>query len=168
MTKYYKRKWNETRGDEHDSWGTSIWYLEVGKDKYPSRQIELYENGNRLKYHSQKIFDDYGALGDQTIDIDEFGEFEIGKDEFELEWSKSNPKKEHQEILDLISDYLANHYDQRFGQALFNLGVNEFVNRLQPEKENYKIRDIHNDQDNVIIERIKSQLKWFEEQKKRR
>ena len=168
MTKYYKRKWDKTRGDEFDSWGTSIWYIELGNDGYPTRQIELYENGNRLKYHSDKTFDDYGGLGDQTLDLDEFGKFEIEKDAFELEWSKSNPKKEHQEILDLISDYLANDYDQRFGQAIFNLGINQFVNKIQPEKENYKIRDIHNDQDSVIIERIKSQLEWFDEQKKRR
>ncbi len=166
MIRYYKRNWEETRGDEFDSWGTSIWYFEVGNDNYPTRQIELYENGNRLKYHSDKTFDDYGGLGDQAFDLVEFEQFEIGKEEFEEEWSKSNPKKEHQEILDLISDYLANHYDQRFGQALFNLGINEFVNKMQPEKDNHRIRDIHSDQDSVIIERIKSQLEWFEEQKK--
>ena len=168
MTKYYKRKWDETRGDKFDSWGTSTWFIEVGNDSYPTRQIELYENGNRLKYNSDKTFDDYGGLGDQPFDLDEFGGFEIGENEFVLEWSKSNPKKEHQEILNLISDYLANHYDQRFGQAIFNLGINQFVNKIQPEKENHRIRDIHNDQDSVIIERIKSQLEWFEEQKKRR
>lgn len=48
-------------------------------------------------------------------------------------------KKEHQEILDLISDYLANLYDQRFGQTIFNLGINQFVNEKHPEKEDYKI-----------------------------
>jgi len=168
MNKYFKRKWSETRGDEFDSWGTSTWYFEVGTDGFPIKQIELYENGNRLKYHSEKTFDDYGGLGDQALDMEEFKEFEIEKAEFENEWKKSNPKKEHQEILDLISDYLANHYDQRFGQAIFNLGINQFVNKMHPEKEDYKIRDIHNDQDSVIIERIKSQLEWFEEQRKRR
>ncbi len=29
MNKYYKRKWNEIRGDEYSSWGTSTWYFEV-------------------------------------------------------------------------------------------------------------------------------------------
>ncbi|MBC2845997.1 hypothetical protein H7F21_12900 [Winogradskyella flava] len=90
------------------------------------------------------------------------------KSEFDNEWNKSNPKKEHQEILDLISDYLSNHYDQRFGQAIFNLRINEFVNKTDPAKEDYKIRDIHGDTDNKILERIKSQLEWFEKQKKRR
>lgn len=165
MGKYYRRKWDETRGDKFDSWGTSIWYIEVGDDCYPTRQMELYENGNRLKYHVDKTFDDYGGLGDQALDVDEFRDFEIGKTEFEMEWSKSNPKKEHQEILDMISAFLANHYDQRFGQALFNLGVNEFVDKSDPAIENYKIRDIHGDSDAKIIKRIKNQLEWIEKQK---
>ena len=168
MNKYFKRKWNETRGDEFDSWGTSIWYFEVGTDCFPIKQIELYENGNRLKYHAEKTFDDYGGLSDQVLDMDELQSFEIEKAEFDKEWNKSNPKKEHQEILDLISDYLSNHYDQRFGQAIFNLGINEFVNKIDPAKEDYKIRDIHGDTDDKILERIKSQLEWFKEQKKRR
>ena len=54
MKKYYKRKWNETRGDKFDSWGTSMWYFEIGENQYITRQIEIYENGNRLKYHSEK------------------------------------------------------------------------------------------------------------------
>ena len=70
--------------------------------------------------------------------------------------------------VDLISEYLSNHYSQRFGQAIFNLGINEFVNKTDPAKEDYKIRDIHGVSDNKILERIKSQLEWFEEQKKRR
>lgn len=76
-------------------------------------------------------------------------------------------KQEHQIIIDLISEYLTNHYDVRFGQALFNLRINEFANRNEPEKKNI-IRDIHNDADEVIVKRIKSQLEWFEEQRKRR
>ncbi len=167
MEKYYKREWNETRGDEFDSWGTSLWYFEIGEDNYITRQIEVYKNGNRLKYHSEKKFDDYGGLGTEPLDIIEFKEFEIDKIEFEEEWDKSNPKKEHKEILDLISEYLANHYDQRFGQALFNLGINGFVNKMNPEKENYKMRDIHGDSDKDILQRIKIQLERFEEQRKK-
>ncbi|WP_216595959.1 hypothetical protein [Flammeovirga sp. OC4] len=168
MTRYFKRKWSETRGDEFDSWGTSTWYFEVGSDGYPSKQIELYENGNRLKYHSEKTFDDYGGLSDQALNMDEYQKFEIEKAEFYKEWEVSNPKKEHQEILDLISEYLSNHYSQRFGQALFNLRINEFVNKEDPSKENYKIRDIHGDSDEKILKRLKGQLEWFEDQKKRR
>ena len=140
----------------------------VGDDGYPTRQIECYENGNRLKYHSQKMFDDYGGLGDQALDLRDFEEFEIERTEFEEEWRKSNPKKEHQEILDLIADYLSNHYDQRFGQALFNLGINEFINRTNPAKGNYRMRDIYNDSDGEILKRIHNQLTWFDKQKNER
>lgn len=166
MKDYYKREWNKNRGDEFASWGTSVWYFEIGKDQYITRQIEVYKNGNRLKYHSEKKFDDYGVLGTTPLDIIEFKEFEIDKDEFEIEWKKSIPKKEHKEIINLISEYLANHYDQRFGQALFNLGVNGFVNKLNPEKENYKIRDIHGDSDKEILQRIKDKLNRLEENRK--
>lgn len=168
MKRYFKRKWEETRGDDFDSWGTSTWYFEIRTDGYPVKQLELYENGNRLKYHPDKTFDDYGGLVDQPLDLEEFKNFEIGKEEFYSEWKKSNPKKEHQDILDLISEYLANHYDQRFGQAIFNLGINEFVNQTDPVKANYAIRDIHGDSDDRILSRMKEQLKRFEEQKKSR
>ena len=77
-------------------------------------------------------------------------------------------KSEHREIIKLISDYLNKNPEERFGQALFNLRVNEFSNKIEPEKENYKIRNIHGDSDDKILERIKNQLEWFEEQKKRR
>ncbi|WP_211236783.1 hypothetical protein [Sporocytophaga myxococcoides] len=165
MNRYFKRKWNETRGDEFDSWGTSIWYFEVEDNGYAVKQIELYDNGNRLKYHLDKRFDDYGGLGSQPLDLDEFKEFEINQDEFDFEWNKSNPKQEHQEILNLISDYLAKHYDQRFGQALFNLGIMEFMDKGDPAKENFRLRDIHGDSDENILKRIKNQLEWFEKQR---
>lgn len=92
MKKYYKREWDETRGDEFDSWGRSLWYFEIGEDKYITRQIEFYENGNRLKYHSGKKNDDFGGLGTEPLDIVEFKEFEISKNEFEIEWEKSTKK----------------------------------------------------------------------------
>lgn len=158
MKKYYKRNWEESRGDEFDSWGKATFYFEVNSDGYPVKQIELYENGNRLKYHSNKMFDDYGRLGDQSLDTDDFEPFEIDEAEFLKEWKKSNPKKEHQEILDLIASYLSDHYDQRFGQAIFNLRINEFVNNIDPAKEDYRIRDIHSDTDDMILDRIKSRL----------
>jgi hypothetical protein len=32
-TRYYKRRWDEVRGDEHNDWGPSTWYFEVGDDE---------------------------------------------------------------------------------------------------------------------------------------
>ena len=86
--RYFKRAWDEMINDSMKSWGTSVWYFEVGIDAYPIRQIEVFENGNRLKYHESKLEDDYGGLGDQPLELDEFQEFEIKKEEFESEWSR--------------------------------------------------------------------------------
>lgn len=86
--KYYKREWKESRGDEYDSWGTSIWYFETSDLGIPIRQMEIYESGNILKYSEQKPFDKFGQLGVHELDLDEFQNFEIGKDEFEKNWFK--------------------------------------------------------------------------------
>lgn len=90
--RYFKRKWNETRGDQYDNWGTSTFFIETDDSGYPSRQIEKYDNGIVLKYGDEKSEDEFGILGDQDLDLEEFGEFEISKTEFENEW-ESNEKK---------------------------------------------------------------------------
>lgn len=74
-------------------------------------------------------------------------------------------KKEHRIILDLLEEYLEKNPSLRFGQALFNLGVNEFKETTDPRNPNYNLRDIHDDRDLDIIERIKNQLIWFESQR---
>ena len=56
---------------------------------------------------------------------------------------------------------MENNPNQRFGQALFNLGINEFK-----QNEEFQLRDIYNDDDSEIILRIENQLEWFDLQKK--
>lgn len=90
---YIKANWNETRGDEYDSWGTSIWFLELDDENFPSRQIEVYQNGKRLKYDKDNFQDKFGMLGDQSMDIDEINGMngiEITRAEFESEWNSEN------------------------------------------------------------------------------
>jgi len=86
--RYYKYKWNELRADQFDSWGYSLWYLEIGEDYYPNRQIEIYDNGKILKYSHDNIDDEYGGLGDQKIDLSEFEGVECTKTEFENNWNQ--------------------------------------------------------------------------------
>ena len=90
--RYFKRKWNKTRGDQYDNWGTSAFFIETDDSGFPSRQIEKYDNGIVLKYGDKKTEDEFGMLGDLDLDLEEFGEFEISKAEFENEW-ESNEKK---------------------------------------------------------------------------
>jgi hypothetical protein len=68
-----------------------------------------------------------------------------------------------QQILEQIAHYLENNPGQRFGQALFNLGINQFKDT---PGEEYQLRDIYNDPDTEILHRIENQLEWFESQKK--
>ncbi|WP_204161795.1 hypothetical protein [Dokdonia sp. Dokd-P16] len=74
-------------------------------------------------------------------------------------------KKEHKLILDILSSYLERYPDQRFGQAIFNPGINEFI-KNNSSRPTYNLRDIYNDEDSVIIKRIENQLEWFNLQKK--
>jgi hypothetical protein len=71
-------------------------------------------------------------------------------------------KQEHKLILELIESYLEKNPSQRFGQALFNLQINEFQKTTDPRNPNYNIRDIHGDPDIKILERIKNRLDLME------
>lgn len=68
----------------------------------------------------------------------------------------------HKEILELISEYLAKNPQQRFGQALFNLSINQIE---ENNNENFKLRDIYGDKDFEILERIKRRIDLINSQK---
>jgi hypothetical protein len=70
---------------------------------------------------------------------------------------------DHAEIVKLLADYLENNPTQRFAQAIFNLRVNEFADKMKPENKGYLLRDIYNDSDEQVINRIKNQLNFFKE-----
>lgn len=83
---YYKRNWEEERIEDSDNWGESIWYLEVDSEGFPIRQIEKYNNGKILNYSEANMEDEFGGLGDQAIDREEFNSFKISQQEFEKVW----------------------------------------------------------------------------------
>jgi len=86
-TFYFKRLWEETTGDPlTDSWGTSTFFFETNQYGDVLRQIQLYENGKKLRYDEQNLEDQFGALSGVSLDLVEFNEFKISKDEFEKEW----------------------------------------------------------------------------------
>jgi hypothetical protein len=49
-SRFYRRPWDQTRGDDFDSWGRSVWYFETSNDGWPVRQIEVYDGGRVLRY----------------------------------------------------------------------------------------------------------------------
>jgi hypothetical protein len=85
-TQYYKRHFDETRTEKSELWGTCDYYFETNLNGDILRQIEVYENGKRLKYSEKFIEDEFGFLGDQSIDLLEFKKFEITETDFEVQW----------------------------------------------------------------------------------
>ncbi|GAC1661332.1 MAG: hypothetical protein NVS9B7_29300 [Flavisolibacter sp.] len=63
------------------------------------------------------------------------------------------------EIIKLLSEYLEQNPTIRFGQALTNLGINEFYDKAIPDYYDYSLRDIYNDSDERILNRIKEKMK---------
>ena len=83
---YFKRKFDESRVEDGEVWGTCIYYFETNGGGEVIRQIEVYEKGKRLKYSEEVIEDKFGFLADQAIDVSEFEKFAITKDDFEFQW----------------------------------------------------------------------------------
>ena len=87
-TLYYKRHFNEIRTEKSEIWGTCDYYFETNQNGQILRQIEVYENGKKLKYSEEFIEDEYGFLADQPLDLFDFQNFAITKPDFEFQWQK--------------------------------------------------------------------------------
>lgn len=57
-------------------------------------------------------------------------------------------------ILEKLTAYLEANPCLRFGQALTNLRINEFADKGNPEAKGFLLRDIYNDTDIKILQRI--------------
>ncbi len=92
--RYFKRNWDEPRGDQYATWGTSVWYFELDPDGYATRQVEEYASGVLLKYSETRKDDKYGFLTDQPIDVDDEDWECIASEEFETVWLKQDSTSE--------------------------------------------------------------------------
>ena len=88
---FFKRNWDQTRGDEQAEWGTSTWYFETGSDMWATRQIEIYANGTVLHYDEEHSEDKYGGLAEAALDAQDFAPFEVTGSEFEEAWTAHKP-----------------------------------------------------------------------------
>ncbi len=88
-SRFYRRPWADTRGDEFNDWGRSVWYFEVDEDGWPLRQVEMYDDGHALRYGPRHQEDRYGGLGEASLydSGDDWSRFAITEDEFEQVWN---------------------------------------------------------------------------------
>ncbi|MEI6487751.1 MAG: hypothetical protein WCP52_02245 [Bacteroidota bacterium] len=63
------------------------------------------------------------------------------------------------EIIKLIIEHLEKNPSLRFGQALYNLGVNEDDGKWEPGVKAPGLRDIYNDSDKVVLERVRTRIR---------
>ncbi|MGW0778326.1 hypothetical protein ACWD01_32935 [Streptomyces sp. NPDC002835] len=88
---FFRRRWDESRGDEFDSLGHSVWYFEVGDDGWPARQVEAYDTGPVLRYGPGHEEDRYGGLGQTSLDDldDDWGRYKTDRGGFERAWQSA-------------------------------------------------------------------------------
>jgi hypothetical protein len=85
--RYLRYRWDEDRGDEHAGWGGSWWYFEVGSDGYPTRQVEIYDGGVRLRYGPGRHEDKFGGLSCvHQSEVEEPSQQELSAADFEAVW----------------------------------------------------------------------------------
>ncbi|KAB8333689.1 hypothetical protein SD80_012205 [Scytonema tolypothrichoides VB-61278] len=81
--RYYIGYWPEARSDEYGHWGGATYYFECLSSGYPTRQIEIYDNGIVLIYNEQHISDQFGMLSDKPIEPFHKELREVSVDDFE-------------------------------------------------------------------------------------
>jgi hypothetical protein len=78
---FYRRRWEESRGDEYDAWGPTVYYFWV-LDGVVEQQVKLYDSGILLAYDRYHREDQYGGLTTEPMDPDEWAPFEIDITEY--------------------------------------------------------------------------------------
>lgn len=74
-------------------------------------------------------------------------------------------KDTHSKIIQIVSEFLDQNPNQRFGEALFNLNITQFKYDLKdivkPTDVSYQMRDIYNDNDTCMLNRVIESGKIF-------
>ena len=84
--RYFKRHFDEIRKEESEIWGSCNYYFETNQTGEVIRQIEVYDNGKTLKYSEEDWEDEFGFLSDQPLNMDDFENFTITEEQFEIIW----------------------------------------------------------------------------------
>ncbi|MFD2082762.1 hypothetical protein SAMN05421678_118145 [Actinopolymorpha cephalotaxi] len=81
---FYRRRWDERRGDHYDDWGAAVYYFWV-RGEVVEQQVEIYDAGVMLAYDRCHLEDDFGMLSQGGLDPDEWASYEIDIDTYQRE-----------------------------------------------------------------------------------
>lgn len=81
---FYRRLWNESRGDAYDDWGTAVYYFWVS-DGAVEQQVERYDSGVLLAYDRYHREDQFGQMTTEPLDPDEWSQYEVEIDTYQQE-----------------------------------------------------------------------------------
>jgi uncharacterized protein (DUF433 family) len=91
---YFKREWDETSEEaEIQTWGISVYYFETGMDHKVVRQLQVFANGNALKYDDKYSDDKWGGISSQLLEPEEWKAFGISQEEFLSAWENSKTSR---------------------------------------------------------------------------
>lgn len=84
------------------SWGHFARYLEIGEDLYPTRHVDAYENGYRLRYDRDHWADDFDILAQMKYNKKKWERWwgpaiDIDLIEFEEQWKLATQSPTWQE-----------------------------------------------------------------------
>ena len=80
---FYRRRWDETRGDSHDDWGPATYYVWVHEGRV-EQQVEIYDAGVMLAYDHSHVEDEFGFMM-SDFDRGEWAPFEVVIDTYQRE-----------------------------------------------------------------------------------
>jgi hypothetical protein len=83
--RYFRRRWDEERGDSYSAWGHSWWHFATDNKGVVMKQVEIYDNGTVLVYDEQHPEDEYGGLSLVPLDLADFEPYAIDADAFQRE-----------------------------------------------------------------------------------
>jgi len=83
--RYFRRRWDEERGDSHRAWGRSWWHFATDDTGVVMKQVEIYDNGTVLVYDEHHPEDEYGGLSLVPLDLADFEPYAIDADVFQRE-----------------------------------------------------------------------------------
>ena len=91
ITNYFKRIWSEKTGEPlTNDWGTSVYYFETDDLLAVLRQVQVFENGQVLKYDREYLDDQYGGLAEKALDVEDFEPYRVNLETFEQQWLLSS------------------------------------------------------------------------------